>query len=209
MKPIVKIGDKFNRLTAINFQFRRKKKDYWLFRCDCGKEKVIQAANVKYGHTKSCGCYNIEMTIRRSKTHGMTNIPEHHTWNLMRQRCSDKNYHLYHRYGGRGIKVCKRWLGKNGFQNFYSDMGKRPISKTSLDRVNNNGNYEPNNCRWATMKEQANNTKKNIFVSVNGIQIPFSELAEIFNIKTETLRQRIFNQHWDLKRALLQNPPWS
>ena len=144
-------GDKFNKLTAVKFIKRDKHfNQYWLFRCDCGTEKVIRYWSVRSGLVKACGCL--------LKKHGMTNTKTYNSWIAMKKRCLDKNHISYKNYGGRGIIICSEWLK---FENFYSDMGKRPKNK-SLDRVDNNGNYCKDNCRWATKKQQMNNMRTNI-----------------------------------------------
>ena len=154
-KSIIEAGDKYGKLIAINFHHRGKKgEQYWLFRCDCGNEKMLIVQNVKNGNTKSCGCLDDENKLK----HGMCGTRTYKSWQGMKTRCFNKNTPRYYNYGGRGITVCKEWLI---FENFFDDMGVRPL-KTSLDRIDNNGNYEPNNCRWADIFIQNNNTRNNI-----------------------------------------------
>lgn len=159
MKQIIKKGDKFGRLTAIRFVEMRGTNQCWLFKCDCGKEKIIKVWNVKTGHTKSCGCLDIKQRILNLNQfkHGMCETRAYASWSKMKQRCLNKNATRYKDWGGRGIKVCSEWLN---FKNFFADMGERPKNK-SLDRVDNDGNYCKNNCRYATSKEQNNNKRNN------------------------------------------------
>jgi hypothetical protein len=129
---------------------------YILAKCKCGKEKEIQLAHLRNGASTQCiGCAG--KNNKHALKHGLISSPEYITWLAMKQRCYDSKRHNYKHYGERGIIICERWL--NSFENFYADMGPRPSPKHSIDRINNDGNYEPVNCRWATQKEQVNNTR--------------------------------------------------
>jgi hypothetical protein len=144
-------GSHFGRLTVLRRSKTRarNRQAMWVCRCNCGKTITVRGDGLRTQHTLSCGCLRIDRITR----HGEARSVEYMCWFNMHLRCSDPAIHNFHRYGGRGIKVCKRWFD---FKNFLSDMGRRPNGMT-LDRINNHGNYEPSNCRWATPKQQAYN----------------------------------------------------
>ena len=151
LEPIIKVTEK-----------RRTKIRMVKCICDCGKEKILPLTKVKNNLTKSCGCYNIEKIIERNTKHSNSirnsRTPEYISWFNMIQRITNPNNHKYSIYGGRGITMCKEW---KEFTNFLKDMGKRPTG-TTLDRINVDGDYGPENCKWATPKEQANKRRNNI-----------------------------------------------
>lgn len=156
------IGKKFHRLTVVSFVEMRGKHSYWLCKCDCGNEMITRRNSLMMNHTKSCGCFQkeklIEGIIKRCTTHGKRHSKEYNSWRAMVQRCNNPKQEKYLIYGARGISVCDRWLK---FENFYADMGDKPSPKHSIERINNEGNYEPSNCKWATPKEQMNNMRRN------------------------------------------------
>lgn len=156
------VGQKFNRLTvtALVREIDASGPRFdWQCQCDCGEIIVTRARNVKSGHTMSCGCLNKERVSERHRTHGMSDKPIYLNWQTMIQRRENANNPHYHRYGGRGITVCDRW---KSFEHFYADMGDPPTRKHSLDRQDNERGYSPDNCRWATARQQLLNTRRSI-----------------------------------------------
>lgn len=144
---------KYGRLTVIEFADVKGGNKRYLCLCDCGNKKVIAGTSLRTGATKSCGCLNLEKKRTRDNVHGLHGTKIHKSWSAMIQRCTNPNNPKYYRYGGRGITVCERW---KKFKNFLEDMGI-PKQHLSLDRIDNNGNYEPSNCRWASSLVQGNN----------------------------------------------------
>lgn len=164
MRRLQLAGQRFGRLVALRDVGSACQQRLWHCRCDCGDEVTVMARSLRSGNTKSCGCWNRERASaamsRRNITHGGAHHAHRHplyqTWLSMRQRCTNPNVNNYHRYGGRGITVCTRW---QDFAAFLSDVGERPSPQHSLDRIQNDGNYEPGNVRWATRVEQARNSR--------------------------------------------------
>lgn len=200
--PPIASGDRYGRLTAISLAGRGPSgRQIWKFKCDCGKEVEVLAKQVRNGHNSSCGCYRRECLVERSKanaTHGMTNSPEYHCWLAMRKRCGDPEHKSYARYGGRGISVCERW--QDSFENFYADMGPRPSLQHTIERNDNDAYYNPQNCRWATKKEQARNRRSTVNLSVNGETICLTEAAERLGLRVDTVWRRLNKHGWTVEQ---------
>ena len=155
-------GLKYNRLTVVEYRGKQSWSHHqWLCKCDCGNTVVCLGENLRSGNTMSCGCFNIEVNRSKGRSNNLDiNLSDnklHGSYKEMIRRCSDKNSISYPRYGGRGISVCKRWVDDENA--FFKDMGKRPDG-TSLDRIDNNGDYSPSNCKWSTHAEQSQNTRE-------------------------------------------------
>lgn len=189
-------GETFGRLTAVSYEGSTK----WKFECLCGNVVILRGNNVRQGLTKSCGCLARE---RGNLKHGWAShlnpTVEYATWSRMKTRCYNPKSDRYYRYGARGIKMCRRW--KFSFENFLHDMGRRPFGLTSLDRIDNDGNYEPGNCRWATQRTQGNNTNSNVRITFDSKHLTISQWSELIGIKPGTLGKRI-RDGWDAEKAL-------
>lgn len=194
-------GKRFTRLLVIKMVDDIRPVS-WLCKCDCGTEKVLSGKVLKNGHTKSCGCLNIERTGNLNRKHGASvpSSPLYSTFNIwmgMLDRCRRKSRKDYRHYGGRGIKVDPRW---NVFETFLEDMGPRP-GNLSIERIDTNGNYCKENCRWATQLEQVNNARSNRKITFNGKTQNMSQWAREVGMEYDTLRQRL-DLGWDSERAL-------
>jgi hypothetical protein len=148
------LGSQFGRLTVVDTQYDAKSRLHCVCVCSCGERVIAAYTSLKNGLSRSCGCLSREFP--NHSTHRLSHTPEYRIWNAMRNRCTNPKATDWKRYGGRGIQVCERW---ERFENFSADMGSRPSPTHSIDRVNNDGNYEPGNCRWATASEQALNRR--------------------------------------------------
>lgn len=183
-------GRRFGRLLVLSrAESDRRGNAAWLCRCDCGKEKRILAQSLRKGATVSCGCYCIEVVSGRGRKLSAGERRSYMTWQAMTQRCSNPKSPKWHRYGERGIAICERW---RKFDNFLADMGERPKGMT-LDRINNDGDYEPSNCRWATPMTQGNNRGNNRIVKVGDETMTISEASRRLGGGRSSVRYRLSN----------------
>ena len=195
-------GNRYGKLVVISFAgLKNNRIGMWECKCDCGNTAVVTTNNLNSGNTSSCGCLKSEHP--NHKTHGMRQTKIYKCWCLMKSRCNNPNYEHYECYGGRGIKVCKEW--DYDFIKFYEYVSSLPHygeKGYTLDRIDVNGNYEPNNVRWASKITQANNCRTNVYYDYNGESHTLSDWARIFNINPHTLNSRVRIYKWSIEKAL-------
>jgi hypothetical protein len=200
VKGVNLIGLTFGRLTVFDqLQTIKPGEKRWHCRCECGNVRIVSGGHLKSGHTQSCGCWRRDINSLVHRKHGMRHTPEFETWAGMRQRCGNPNDADYKNYGARGITICDRW---SSFECFLEDMGVKPSPKHSIDRRDNNGNYEPGNCFWATKKQQSRNTRRNRFYTMNGETLCIADWAERAGVDQVFLAGRL-DRGWDIRRAVL------
>ncbi len=187
-------GDRYGRLvvTGLSARIERRPngcyKRFWNCLCDCGNEVEVCADNFS-GHTQSCGCFKAERIHEGTFKHGLIDTPEYWAWNAMRCRCYNKTDRGYKNYGARGIKVCDRWV--DSFENFISDMGRKPSANLSIERIDNDGNYCPENCKWGTRVEQIRNRRCTRRLEHGGRNLTLQEWADITGLDYHTISKRI------------------
>lgn len=196
-------GQQFGRLTYLGEAGLKNNRRICLFACDCGKTTKAGLHDVRNGHTRSCGCYHNEIRSIVCLTHGHTanrrSTPEYRAWKAMKARCFDPNNISYKNYGARGVTVCEEWL--NDYPSFLKEIGRRPSKNHSVDRINNNGNYEPGNVRWATRKEQRRNSDRIHPVTINGVTKIICDWAAVSGVPEESISSRI-RHGWGHERAV-------
>jgi hypothetical protein len=202
MRKVDLTGQRFGRLTVLSVVVRNRSRR-WLCRCDCGNELDVARNNLRSGCTKSCGCLRREKAAEKCRTHGKSHMREYDVWCSMKNRCLNPNDQNYYRYGGRGITVCDRW--QRSFEAFISDMGPRPSSKHSIEREDNDGPYDPDNCVWATRSMQSSNIRPRglVQVAVDGKLRTAAEWARRLGTSQSTILCRI-KAGWDPVRAVTQ-----
>ena len=202
-KRIDLTGQKFERLKVIRYAGTKKGCALWECQCKCGKKIITKGKYLRNGDTKSCGCLIKELAIERMKqrntTHGMRNTRLYAIWHGMKQRTLEQTNKAYENYGGRGIEICEEWKNFEKFKQWALKNGYE--DGLTIDREDNNGDYCPENCRWATYKTQANNRSNNVLIEYNGETKTVSQWAEEKGIRNDTLRLRL-KRRWSIAKAL-------
>jgi len=194
-KPKNLKGAKFGRLVVLAYAGHGNSKCY----CTCGKIKIIRTDSLASGNSRSCGCLSMELRKQKKTFYShMIHTPTYKSWSGMIQRCNNKNNRAFKNYGGRGIKVCKRWLK---FENFWKDMGTCPEG-LSLDRKNNDGNYCKSNCRWVTRDVQANNQRANRIVFIGKKRFTLTQACKYLHLSKGSVERKLYRRHWSLEKSL-------
>lgn len=195
---IDRTGKRYGHLVCEDWE-RKNGKIYWKCKCDCGNTTYVKADNLANGHTKSCGCGQSKSNYK----HGMTKTRLHRIWQRMIRRCCDKNEISFKWYGAKGVTVCDEWLGENGFVHFRDWSIKNGYTdELSIDRIDCSKGYSPNNCRWATRKQQDRNKSNSLMYEVNGKTKNLADLAEEYGIKYQVLYCRLKCYGWSIEEAL-------
>lgn len=190
-------GQRFNHLTVINYVGRKNNNSIWKCQCDCGNIVEVRLSNLKSGKTKACGCL-MKNGWGNGKTHGLSKSRPFKIWQEMKSRCNNPNYTYYKNYGARGIKVCFEW---KDFVNFYDwAMSNGYADDLTLDRIDNNGNYEPSNCRWVNRKCQANNTRRNHFLEYQGQIKTIANWSDTFNVPYSNIYTYLQRHNWNIEQ---------
>jgi len=194
MKKLNLLGETFNRLFVIDEAETRidnkgKRRTYWTCKCVCGNIKEIDTNALRRGVTKSCGCLTKDNSRVLNLSHNKYNTKEYTAYQKMKERCLNKNSERYKNYGGRGISICDRWL--LSFENFYNDMGDKPSNIHSLDRKDVNGNYDKENCRWATSEQQHNNKVNTLYITYLDETLSLSQMCRKYNLPYKTVWKNI------------------
>lgn len=196
-----RIGERFGKLLIRQKHHVEEGRVYYLCDCDCGNTVIVQYSHLISGNTKSCGCLQKELTSKRFAKHNNSTHPLYGVWTMMKQRCYNHNNKSYKNYGARGIKVCDEW--KNDFITFYNWAIENGYKDgLTIDRLNVNEDYSPNNCAWVTQKIQQNNRRNNIVINYGGFSGTLSQWSVRTGISYATLRKRIVDLGWDYYEAL-------
>lgn len=195
-------GQKFGRLTVIKRVEKQNKtrSAYWLCQCECGNTTIVSSPNLKNKHAMSCDCLQQESRLTHSITHGLTKTRIYKIYLGMKKRCYNKNYFQFQYYGGKGIRICDEWL--NNFKSFYDwSIANNYNDTLTIDRINSNGNYCPENCRWVDKYVQANNKKTNKLITYNNETHTMKEWSKITGLTYSTIQHRL-DRNWDIEKAL-------
>lgn len=204
-KVVDRTGQRYGRLTVLAFDSIKRGNSghtyaYWKCRCDCGKEIVINGSNLN-GGTRSCGCLKKDANHARLYKGGFSKL--YSVWKMMHDRCDKPDCKYYKNYGGRGIHVCDEWSGKDGYRNFRAWAESHGYADgLTLDRIDNDGDYKPENCRFATMREQSNNRRTNIVVEINGVKKTLTEWCREYNVPFSRVSVRYNKMGWSAEEAL-------
>ncbi len=194
------IGKKFNKLTVLERSSIKSRNVVWKCRCDCGNITFVETCNLKANRVKSCGCLKLEKFIERSTKHNQRHTKLYEVWKSIKQRCLNPNNRSYKNYGLRGISICDEW--KNDFNTFYTwSMKNGYNSKLSIDRINNNGNYEPSNCRWVDRTTQANNKRTNHFITYDNKTLTIAQWSQETGISPCAIYCRL-QRGWSPEKTL-------
>lgn len=200
MKKIDITGNKYGRLTVIKENGKQGKNIMWLCKCDCGKEINAIAYNLKNGHTRSCGCLQTETRLKSKATHNQSKSRLYRIWRHIKSRCFNSKVPHFKNYGGRGISMCTEW--EKSFESFMLwSMANGYANDLSIDRIDVNGDYNPDNCRWTNAKVQANNKTNNHIIEYKGEKHTLSEWSDILGLSHVTITKRIFDYGWTVERA--------
>jgi len=197
-KKLELTGKRFGKLIVTGYFGMKNDHSYWNCHCDCGNDTVVSGTALNNGKSLSCGCY-----IAESKTtHGLSSHPLYHVYSSMKQRCYNSNCKDYYLYGEKGVHICDEWLGDSGFVNFYQwSMDNGYCEGLEIDRIDSDGNYCSQNCRYVDDIKQANNTKRNLRFTINNKNKTFQEWCRFYNVNPDAVYTRILNG-WDIKEAL-------
>jgi hypothetical protein len=194
----------FGWWTVVAFSHRRGAKYYWMAKCECGQERAVDATSLKAGTSTSCGCNPGKRggVVKHGHAPSTGESPEYVVWAGIKARCTVPTSTSYPNYGGRGISLCDRW---SAFENFLEDMGPRPSQSHSIERNDNDGNYEPGNCRWATRIEQANNQRSNRVLEISGRSQTVAQWSRESGVAPQLIYHRL-KSGWEVERAVMTRP---
>jgi hypothetical protein len=205
-------GQRFGRLIALNYKglgYGSMRHGKWECVCDCGNQLLVAGIKLRTGHTKSCGCMRIESSRengKRNRRHGQKNTALYGIWHGIVERCTNQNYHHFNDYGGRGITICSEWKNFENFFEWNKSLGNDGYKKgLSIDRINNNDGYFPDNCHWATATVQGRNKRNNVLITIDGVTKPVSEWAEFYQINRYLIYNRLRNG-WKSDKGLFIPP---